>query len=55
MDYLNFFFAEEYYGVSSSDGDGCDSTGFDSLESILYLIESALVAENGDIVFGSLA
>ena len=52
--YLYFLLAEEYDGVSGADGDGGGSAGFYSLEGVLYLVEAALVAENGDVVFGSL-
>jgi len=54
MNYLNLFFTEEYDCVPPANGEGGDSASFNSLEGIFYLVKSALIAENGDVVFGSL-
>ena len=51
---LNLFFTEKDNRIPAPDSNGSMPTSFDCLESILNLVESALIAENGDIVFTTL-
>ena len=52
---MNFLLAEEDNGIPASDGNGGESAGFDCLEGVLDLVESTLVAEDGDVVLAALS
>ena len=52
--YLNFLLAEEDDRISAPDGNSGESACFNSLEGVLDLIESSLIAEDGDIVLAAL-
>ena len=52
--YLNFLLAEEDDRISAPDGNSGESACFNSLEGVLDLIESSLIAEDGDVVLAAL-
>ena len=52
--YLNFLLTEKDDRISASDGNSGESACFDSLEGIFDLVESSLIAEDGDIVLAAL-
>ena len=53
--YLNFFLAEEDDRISASDSNSSESASLDCFEGVLDLIESSLIAEDGDVVLAALS
>ena len=52
--YLNFLLTQEDDRISAPDGNSGEPACFNSLEGVLDLIESSLIAEDGDIVLAAL-
>ena len=52
---MHFLLRQKDDSITGADADGSESTGFDGFECVLNLIESTLVAEDGDVVFRSLS
>ena len=55
VSYLHFFLRKEDDRIFTSDGDSSESTSFDCFEGVFHLIETTLVAEDGDVVFAALS